>query len=109
MKILRYRKSKDVNLFIYIDFRLYHLLMPTINLILTFILTVTRGEIMKVNVANYLIGDLSNRFPISSRNPIDNDLIDVMVDKWSKRQYSGTSIFLSATAKPPENAILCKP
>lgn len=85
MKILRYRKSKDVNLFIYIDFRLYHLLMPTINLILTFILTVTRGEIMKVNVANYLIGDLSNRFPISSRNPIDNDLIDVM------------------------NAILCKP
>ncbi len=35
---------------------------------------------MKVNVANYLIGDLSNRFPISSRNPIDNDLIDVMVE-----------------------------
>jgi len=95
MKILRYRKSKDVNLFIYIDFRLYHLLMPTINLILTFILTVTRGEIMKVNVANYLIGDLSNRFPISSRNPIDNDLIDVMVDKWSKRQYSGTDINIS--------------
>ena len=81
MKILRYRKSKDVNLFIYIDFRLYHLLMPTINLILTFILTVTRGEIMKVNVA--------------SRNPIDNDLIDVMVDKWSKRQYSGTDINIS--------------
>lgn len=50
---------------------------------------------MKVNVANYLIGDLSNRFPISSRNPIDNDLIDVMVDKWSKRQYSGTDINIS--------------
>lgn len=69
MKILRYRKSKDVNLFIYIDFRLYHLLMPTINLILTFILTVTRGEIMKVNVANYLIGDLAIVFLSAAEIP----------------------------------------
>lgn len=50
---------------------------------------------MKVNVANYLIGDLANRFPIKSRNPIDNDLIDVMVDSWSKQQYSGSDFNVS--------------
>ena len=42
---------------------------------------------MKVNVAHYLIGDLSKQFPLSNGTGIDNDLIDVMVDKWSQHQY----------------------
>jgi len=45
---------------------------------------------MKVNVANYLIGDMSRRYPIKNRTPVDNEIIDVMVDRWSKKQFSDT-------------------
>lgn len=45
---------------------------------------------MKVNVANYLIGDMSKHYPINNRTPVDNDIIDVMVDRWSKKQFSDT-------------------
>lgn len=35
---------------------------------------------MKANVANFLIGDLTNRFPIKNGHSIDNEIIGVMVD-----------------------------
>ena len=50
---------------------------------------------MKVNVANYLIGDLTNRFPIKNSGAIDNDIIDVMVDNWSQKQYLTSNINLT--------------
>jgi len=54
---------------------------------------------MKVNVANFLIGDLSRRYPIKSRTPVDNDLIDVMVDRWSRKQFSDPDINVQFTYK----------
>ena len=42
---------------------------------------------MKVTIANYLIGNLTNRFPISQSGIIDNDIIEVMVDGWDRNQY----------------------
>ena len=42
---------------------------------------------MKVNIANYLIEDLSNRFPITNTGAIDNDIIEVMVDNWFNNRY----------------------
>ena len=41
----------------------------------------------KVTIANYLIGDLSNRFPITQAGIIDHDIIDVMVDGWQHNRY----------------------
>ena len=45
------------------------------------------GVKMKVNIANYLIEDLSNRFPMAHTGIIDNDIIDVMVDGWYNHRY----------------------
>lgn len=42
---------------------------------------------MKVTIANYLIGNLSNRFPITHSGMIDHDIIDVMVDGWQNSYY----------------------
>ncbi len=50
---------------------------------------------MKVNVANYLIGNMSSRFPIKNRASVDREIIDVMVDNWSKNQFSGADINIS--------------
>lgn len=41
----------------------------------------------KVTIANYLIGNLSNRFPITQSGMIDHDIIDVMVDGWQNSYY----------------------
>ena len=41
----------------------------------------------KVTIANYLIGNLSNRFPFVQTGLIDHDIIEVMVDGWQKNQY----------------------
>ena len=53
---------------------------------------------MKVNVANYLIGDMSRRYPIKNRTPVDNEIIDVMVDRWSKKQFSDCLLYTSDAA-----------
>jgi len=42
---------------------------------------------MKVTIANYLIGNLSNRFPITQAGIVDTDIIDVMVDGWQHNRY----------------------
>lgn len=50
---------------------------------------------MKANVANYLISDLTNRFPIKNNGAIDNDIIGVMVDNWSQNHYLTSDISLT--------------
>lgn len=42
---------------------------------------------VKVTIANYLIGNLSNRFPITQVGIVDTDIIDVMVDSWQHNRY----------------------
>lgn len=42
---------------------------------------------LKVNVANYIIHDLSKRFPLQNENIVDQDIIEVLVDRWSNHQY----------------------
>ena len=42
---------------------------------------------VKVTIANYLIGNLSNRFPITQAGIVDTDIIDVMVDGWQHNRY----------------------
>ncbi len=74
----------------YIYFWSGYLLLNFINTILTFSITALKEITMKVNVANYLIGDMSRRYPIKNRTPVDNEIIDVMVDRWSKKQFSDT-------------------
>ncbi|MBR1605426.1 MAG: hypothetical protein IJ660_04900 [Alphaproteobacteria bacterium] len=41
----------------------------------------------KVTIANYLIGNLSNRFPFVQTDLLDHNIIEVMVDGWQKNQY----------------------
>lgn len=54
---------------------------------------------MKVNIANYLIEDLSNRFPIANTSVIDNEIIDVMVDRWHNNRYHTLSFNVSEGEK----------
>lgn len=42
---------------------------------------------MKVNVAQYFMNDLAKRFPLQNENVVDQEIIDVLVDRWSKRKY----------------------
>ena len=50
----------------YIYFWSGYLLLNFINTILTFSITALKEITMKVNVANYLIGDMSRRYPIKT-------------------------------------------
>lgn len=49
---------------------------------------------MKANVANYLIQDLSSRFPIKGEDMINADLIDVVIDDWSNNRFLSTRDFI---------------
>ena len=42
---------------------------------------------VKVNVAQYVIHDLLNRFPLNNENVSDNDIIEALVDRWAKNKY----------------------
>lgn len=42
---------------------------------------------VKVTIANYLIGNLSNRFPIAQAGILDHDIIDVMINSWEHNRY----------------------
>jgi hypothetical protein len=42
---------------------------------------------VKVNVAQYVIHDLLNRFTLNNEMLADEDIIDALVDKWSKDKY----------------------
>lgn len=42
---------------------------------------------MRVNVAQYCMQDLAGRFPIKGETGVDHEIIDVLVDNWSKHQY----------------------
>lgn len=42
---------------------------------------------MKANVANYIIQDLTSRYPIKNDDVFDSELIEVVIDDWSKNQF----------------------
>ena len=42
---------------------------------------------MKANVANYLIQDLTSRYPIKNDEVIDSDLIEVVIDDWANNKF----------------------
>lgn len=42
---------------------------------------------VKVNVAQYIIQDLSKRFPIGDENISEEEIIDSLVDRWAKQKY----------------------
>ncbi len=58
---------------------------------------------MKVNVANYIIQDLSKRFPMHNESIVDNDIIDVLVDRWSNRRYVAPNASVKLHHQPPHN------
>ena len=41
----------------------------------------------KVDVANYMIQDLSRKFPLQEEGIVDEEIIDILVDSWSKKRY----------------------
>lgn len=41
----------------------------------------------KITIANYLINDLSKRFPFEQSGIIDHDVIDIMIQNWDNHCY----------------------
>lgn len=58
---------------------------------------------LKVNVANYIINDLSKRFPMQSETVVDKDIIDVVINEWSNRRYVVPGGISKERAKVPHN------
>ncbi|MBR2299725.1 MAG: hypothetical protein IJ870_04035 [Alphaproteobacteria bacterium] len=42
---------------------------------------------MKVNVANYIYADLIQRFGLQNEKNVDPEIIDVLLGKWSNKEY----------------------
>lgn len=55
---------------------------------------------MKVNVAQYFMNDLSKRFPLQTENVVDQEIIDVLVDQWSKRKYVAPNSAVKLNHRP---------
>ena len=58
---------------------------------------------MKVNVAQYFMHDLANRFPMHNEKIIDNEVIDVLIDHWSKRRYVVPNAAVKINHRTPEH------
>lgn len=56
---------------------------------------------IKVNVANYIINDLSKRFPMQNETIIDSEIIDVVVNRWSNRRYVAPNTTIHQHHQPP--------
>ncbi len=60
---------------------------------------------MKVNIANFIYSDLRKRFAVQNDNIVDSDLIDVLISKWSNKEYfipdSGLKLHHKQQIKPP--------
>lgn len=41
----------------------------------------------KVNIANYVIYDLSNRFNVAEHNNIDDDIVGLIAEDWHKKHF----------------------
>jgi hypothetical protein len=52
-----------------------------------FVATSEEVHAMKVNVAQYVMNDLTNRFPMQNEDVVDREVIDFLVEGWSKRKY----------------------
>lgn len=55
---------------------------------------------MKVNVAQYVMNDLANRFPMNNEKIADGEIIDVLIDQWSKRKYVAPSSSVKLNHRP---------
>lgn len=42
---------------------------------------------MKVNIANYIYADLLKRFALQDEQSVDHEIIDILVGKWSNKEY----------------------
>ncbi len=41
----------------------------------------------KVNIANYVVYDLANRFNFMDHNAMENELVGVVADSWNKKHF----------------------
>lgn len=56
---------------------------------------------MKANVANYIIQEMSNRFPMRSEDIVHADLIDMVLDNWSNNRFASCGKDLKFNHKNP--------
>ena len=41
----------------------------------------------KVNIANYIVYDLANRFNFAEHHEMDSELVGMVADNWHKKHY----------------------
>ncbi len=61
---------------------------------------------IKINVANYIIHDLSQRFPMQSELVPDDDILEVIINRWSNNQYITPSAYVKLNHPQPQNQLL---
>ncbi len=61
---------------------------------------------IKINVANYIIHDLSQRFPMQSELVPDDDILEVIINRWSNNQYITPSTYVKLNHPQPQNQLL---
>lgn len=58
---------------------------------------------LKVNVANYIIHDLSKRFPMQNETVVDPEIIEVVIDQWSNKRYVVPNGVVKKHKEAPKN------
>lgn len=58
---------------------------------------------IKVNVANYIINDLSKRFPMQNETVVDSEIIDVVLKNWSNKRYVAPNASVKPRHVPPQH------
>lgn len=61
---------------------------------------------IKINVANYIIHDLSQRFTLQSELVPDDDILEVIINRWSNNQYITPSAYVKLNHPQPQNQLL---
>lgn len=56
---------------------------------------------LKVDVATYLLNNLSNRFPIKNEEIVDQDLIGAVVDRWAMKKFLPASTHMPFSEDAP--------
>ena len=60
---------------------------------------------IKINVANYIIHDLSQRFPLQSELVPGVDILEVIINRWSNNQYITPSAYVKLNHPQPQNQL----
>ncbi len=58
---------------------------------------------MKTDVANFLIHDIKNRYPLREDNIVDGEIIDVLIDRWSNQKYVAPRATMRLNHPPTHN------